>query len=55
MGFRYRKSVKLGGLRINFSKSGVGYSYGIKGLRHTKPLPVGSASLHPFRAPGFLM
>lgn len=36
MGFRYRKSVKLGGLRINFSKSGVGYSYGIKGLRHTK-------------------
>ena len=36
MGFRYRKSVKLGGLRINFSKSGVGYSYGIKGLRQNR-------------------
>ena len=36
MGLRYRKSVKLGGLRINFSKSGVGYSYGVKGLRYTK-------------------
>lgn len=36
MGFRYRRSVKLGGLRINFSKSGIGYSYGVKGLRYTK-------------------
>lgn len=36
MGFRYRRSVKIGGLRINFSKSGIGYSYGVKGLRYTK-------------------
>lgn len=36
MGFRFRKSVKLGGLRINFSKSGIGYSYGGKGARVTK-------------------
>lgn len=36
MGLRFRKSVKLGGLRINFSKSGIGYSYGVKGLRYTK-------------------
>ena len=36
MGLRYRKSLKLGGLRINFSKSGIGYSYGVKGLRYTK-------------------
>ena len=28
MGLRFRKSIKLGGLRINFSKSGIGYSYG---------------------------
>ena len=35
MGFRFRKSVKLGPLRINFSKSGVGYSYGVKGYRVT--------------------
>ena len=30
------EECKLGGLRINFSKSGVGYSYGVKGLRYTK-------------------
>ena len=34
MGFRYRKSVKLGGgLRLNFSKRGIGISAGVKGLR----------------------
>lgn len=37
MGFRYRKSVKLpGGIRINASKSGIGSSIGMKGLRVTK-------------------
>lgn len=37
MGFRYRKSMKLpGGFRVNFSKSGVGYSWGTKGYRVTK-------------------
>lgn len=37
MGFRFRKSINLGGgLRINLSKSGIGYSYGTKGLRYTK-------------------
>lgn len=37
MGFRYRKSINLGGgFRINLSKSGVGYSWGIKGYRVTK-------------------
>lgn len=37
MGLRYRKSVKLpGGFRVNFSKSGVGYSWGVKGYRYTK-------------------
>lgn len=37
MGFRFRKSVKLpGGIRINTSKSGIGYSYGAKGYRVTK-------------------
>lgn len=35
MGLRFRKSVKLGPLRINFSRSGVGYSYGVKGYRVT--------------------
>lgn len=34
MGFRYRKSINLGGgFRINLSKSGVGYSWGTKGFR----------------------
>lgn len=37
MGTRFRKSVKLpGGGRINLSKSGVGYSWGVKGYRKTK-------------------
>ena len=36
MGLRYRKSVKCGPLRFNFSKSGVGYSFGGKGFRFTK-------------------
>ena len=36
MGFRFRKSVNLGPLRANFSKSGLGYSVGGKGFRATK-------------------
>lgn len=36
MGFRYRKSVKSGPFRVNLSKSGVGYSVGVKGFRFTK-------------------
>ena len=34
MGFRFRKSLKLGGgFRLNLSKSGVGISGGVKGAR----------------------
>ncbi|NLW17160.1 MAG: DUF4236 domain-containing protein [Firmicutes bacterium] len=37
MGFRFRKSINLGkGLRINLSKSGVGFSWGMPGFRITK-------------------
>lgn len=36
MGFRFRKSFNFGPLRINLSKSGVGYSFGVKGYRVTK-------------------
>ena len=38
MGFRFHKSKNLfgGAFRINFSKSGIGYSYGGKGARVTK-------------------
>lgn len=37
MGFRFRKSINLGGgFRINLSKSGIGYSFGVPGLRYTK-------------------
>ena len=37
MGFRYRKSINLGGgFRINLSKSGIGYSWGTKGYRVTR-------------------
>lgn len=36
MGFRFRKSINLGGFRINLSKSGIGYSFGVKGFRLTR-------------------
>lgn len=36
MGFRFRKSIKIGPVRVNFSKKGVGYSVGTKGYRVTK-------------------
>ena len=37
MGFRFRKSINTGlGFRVNLSKSGIGYSWGIKGVRITK-------------------
>ena len=36
MGWRYRKSLNLGPFRLNFSKSGIGYSVGGKFARVTK-------------------
>lgn len=37
MGIRFRKSINLGGgFRINLSKSGVGYSWGVPGYRTTR-------------------
>ncbi|MUU13091.1 MAG: DUF4236 domain-containing protein [Oscillibacter sp.] len=36
MGWRFRKSRNIGPFRINFSKSGVGYSVGGKFFRWTK-------------------
>lgn len=36
MGMRFRKSINLGGARINLSKSGIGFSLGTKGARITK-------------------
>lgn len=36
MGTRYRKSIKAGPFRINFSKSGIGWSVGAKGFRYTQ-------------------
>ena len=37
MGWRFRKSIDILGLfRINFSKSGVGFSWGVPGYRVTK-------------------
>ena len=35
MGFRFRKSIKLGCFRVNLSKHGVGYSFGVPGFRKT--------------------
>ena len=37
MSLRFRKSIKLGGgVKVNLSKSGIGYSIGTKGARITK-------------------
>ena len=37
MGFRFRKTINLGnGFRVNLSKSGFGYSWGLPGYRVTK-------------------
>lgn len=36
MGFRFRKSKKVGPFRINMSQKGIGWSVGVKGLRYTK-------------------
>jgi hypothetical protein len=37
MGFYFRKSINLGLLRINLSKSGIGFSIGIPSFRIVKP------------------
>ena len=42
MGLRFRKSVNIGGFRINLSKSGVGYSFGTMGVRYTTKANGGS-------------
>lgn len=36
MGFRFRKSTNFGPLRLNFSKSGIGWSVGVPGFRYAK-------------------
>lgn len=36
MGLKFRKSIKIGPARVNISKSGIGASVGVKGLRVTK-------------------
>ncbi|MDP9049935.1 MAG: DUF4236 domain-containing protein [Acidobacteriota bacterium] len=33
MAWHFRRSLKLGPLRLNFSKSGIGYSAGVRGFR----------------------
>lgn len=42
MGFRFRKSKKIGPFRLNMSKSGIGWSVGVPGLRYTKKSGGGS-------------
>ena len=50
MSWNFRKSIKLGPLRINMSKSGVGYSIGNKVARHTKSST--GQTYNTFRIPG---
>ena len=51
MGFRFRKSINLGGgFRINLSKTGIGYSFGMPGLRFTKL--ANGRTRHTYSLPG---
>lgn len=37
MGFKFRKTINLGnGFKINLSKSGIGYSFGVPGVRYSQ-------------------
>ena len=36
MGIIFRKGLKFGPFRLNLSKSGIGWSFGVKGVRYTK-------------------
>ena len=54
MGFRFRKSINLGGgFRINVSKSGIGYSFGSKSHRYTKKAGGGTRSTVSIPGTGF--
>jgi len=46
MGWYLRKSVKMGPVRVNFSRRGIGTSVGVKGLR------VGASPRDPTSAGG---
>ena len=51
MGFRMRKSINLGGgFRINLSKSGIGYSWGVPGYRITNTAK--GTTRHTYSLPG---
>ncbi len=51
MGFRFRKSINLGGgFKTTFSKSGAGFSWGTKGFRVTKK--AGGGTRTTFSIPG---
>lgn len=51
MGFRFRRSIGLGkGFRLNLSKSGVGFSWGVPGFRVTKTAK--GATRKTFSIPG---
>lgn len=51
MGLRFRKNINLGGgFKINISKSGIGYSWGVKGYRVTQKASGGTR--HTASIPG---
>lgn len=53
MGLRFRKSINLGGgFRINLSKSGVGYSWGITGYRKTTKVNGGTRTTYSLPGTG---
>lgn len=48
MGWRFHRSINIGPFRINFSKSGISWSFGVAGLRagvNSKGRKYGSATV----------
>ena len=52
MGFRFRKSKSFGPVRVNFSKSGISWSVGTKGVRYTKKAGGGTRSTYSIPGTG---
>ncbi len=53
MGWRYRKSINIGlGFRINISKNGIGYSWGVPGYRKTWKANGGTRITHSIPGTG---
>ena len=53
MGWRFHKSINIGfGFKINISKSGIGYSWGVPGYRKTRKANGGTRTTYTIPGTG---